>query len=153
MKFLIVDDSKAMRGIVKRGLQQAGYGEHELLDVGSAKAARKLIEQAVPDLMFVDINMPEVTGLELVESLQKDGIDVAFGISSAERSMETLNQARSLGAQFFLQKPFSPDDIHLALEPVIRGLNTVIKLKAENRKLRDLVEQLTAEKRQAESAE
>ena len=146
MKILVVDDSRAMRMIVKRGLTQAGYGAYELLTADCAESARALIVEAQPDLMLVDINMPGTSGVELVESLQRDDSEILFGMVTAERSEETLNKAVMVGAQFVLHKPFTALEIQLALEPVIRTLQIIAKLKAENTQLKELVSRLSPEK-------
>ena len=147
MKILIVDDSKAMRGIVKRTLGNAGFGEHETLEAGSADEAEKLIRSGEPDIVLLDINMPKVSGLDLVRTLHDSGVEFAFGICSAERNPQVLQEARELGARFVLTKPFKPDDIHTALTSAMPELvtgqlqETVSELRRENEQLRSRLDE------------
>lgn len=122
MKFLIVDDSKAMRHIFARNLKKAGYEGHSIIQACSAKEAENIIWAQDPDIVFLDINMPEMTGLELVTRLRAAGREIVFGICSAERNPRVLEEAVELGAQFLLSKPFTAEQIQTAVEPLLQAL-------------------------------
>ena len=76
MKVLIVDDSRAMRMIVKRTLRQAGFSGLHVEEAGNGKEALESIEAGAPDLVLTDWNMPEMTGIELLHALQAKQISV-----------------------------------------------------------------------------
>jgi two-component system, chemotaxis family, chemotaxis protein CheY len=121
MKILIVDDSKAMRMIVRRTLRQAGFGDHAVTEANNGKEALDTVRQSLPDLILSDWNMPEMSGIELLDSLRKEGIGVKFGFVTTERTPEMRVRASDAGASFLIVKPFTPEDFKEALTPIIGG--------------------------------
>ena len=119
MKILIVDDSKAMRMIVRRTLRQAGFGDHAVVEANNGKEALENIRQSLPDLVLSDWNMPEMSGIELLDSLRAEGIKVKFGFVTTERTPEMRVRAAEAGASFLIVKPFTPEDFKDALAPLV----------------------------------
>ncbi len=115
MRILIVDDSRAMRMIVSRVLRQSGFGEATIEEAENGKEALDIIRAGVPDLVLSDWNMPEMTGIELLRSLQSENIAVRFGFVTSEHTPEMREQAIAAGAQFLLTKPFTPDSFQEVL--------------------------------------
>jgi two-component system, chemotaxis family, chemotaxis protein CheY len=109
MKFLIVDDSKAMRMIVRRTLRQAGLEQHDVEEAGDGVEALAIIERWRPDLVLCDWNMPEMNGLELLRTLRAKGNAVQFGFVTSEGSVEMRQLAEGAGAAFLIAKPFDGD--------------------------------------------
>lgn len=109
MKVLIVDDSKAMRMIVKRTLRQAGFNDIDVDEAGNGKEAIEKINADKPDLVLCDWNMPEMTGIECLEELNKAGSDVKFGFVTSEGTPEMRARASEAGALFLIAKPFTAD--------------------------------------------
>lgn len=120
MKVLIVDDSKAMRMIVKRTLRQAGFDECETEEATNGKEALEVISAGAPDVILCDWNMPEMNGIELLEELKKIGNSFKFGFITSERTPEMRQQAEEAGALFFIVKPFNADTIRQALEGILQ---------------------------------
>lgn len=110
MKILIVDDSKAMRMIVKRTLKQAGFGDATMNEATNGKEGLDAINADAPDLVLCDWNMPEMTGIELLRALRADGNDVKFGFVTSEGTAEMRQQAQEAGALFLISKPFTAND-------------------------------------------
>ena len=79
MSILIVEDSKPMRNLIKRTLRQAGFGDKPIREAGDGLAALELINEAKPDIVLADCNMPKMTGIELLKKLRADGNDVKLG--------------------------------------------------------------------------
>jgi two-component system chemotaxis response regulator CheY len=119
MKILIVDDSKAMRMIVMRTLRQAGYGGHELMEAGDGAAALEHIKRDPPDVVMCDWNMPEVSGIEVLQSLADQGSAVRFGFVTSEVIDDMRQTAIGLGAKFFITKPFTAEAFETALGPLL----------------------------------
>ncbi len=119
MKILIVDDSKAMRTIVIRTLRQAGYGDHVLQEAINGAEALKAIHANQPDLVLSDWNMPDMTGIELLQALRTEGNKVKFGFVTSEGSLEMHKRAMEAGALFLLTKPFTAESLQQVLAPVI----------------------------------
>jgi two-component system chemotaxis response regulator CheY len=119
MKILIVDDSKAMRMIVRRTLRQAGFGDHAVTEANNGKEALENVRQSVPDLILSDWNMPEMSGIELLNNLRAEGISVKFGFVTTERTPEMRVRAAEAGASFLIVKPFTPEDFKEALGGIV----------------------------------
>ncbi len=116
MKILIVDDSKAMRMIVKRTLRQAGYGDHEFAEAVDGAQGYEQVGEWKPDLVLCDWNMPNMSGLEFLQKLKADGNGVRFGFITSEGTAEMRNTASENGALFLISKPFTADTVRDALE-------------------------------------
>lgn len=121
MRILIVDDSKAMRLIVRRHLRQAGLDGHEIEEAVSGKDALDKIRVSAPQVVLSDWNMPEMTGIELLEALGKEGIKLLFGFVTSEGTPEMRSRAAAAGAKFLIAKPFSPEDFETALRPLVQA--------------------------------
>lgn len=119
MKILIVDDSRAMRMIVRRTLRQAGYGQHDIEEAANGREGYEQIQSTKPDLVLCDWNMPEMTGIELLQKLKDEGHGVKFGFVTSESTDEMRARANEAGALFLIAKPFTPDSFKGALAPHI----------------------------------
>lgn len=119
MNILIVDDSKAMRMIVRRTLRQAGFGDHVVNEASNGKEALEAIRVGRPDLVLSDWNMPEMTGIELLDTLRTSGIHLNFGFVTTERTEEMRLRAQKAGAMFLIVKPFTPEDFQSVLAPIL----------------------------------
>jgi len=118
MNILIVDDSKAMRGIVMRAVKGAGFADATYREAGNGAEALAAVRAATPDLVLTDWNMPEMSGFELIQALRKEGNAVKVGLVTSESDPGLREQALQAGALFVLAKPFTPDAVKAALAPV-----------------------------------
>lgn len=113
LKFLVVDDSRAIQAIIRRAIFKCGYEPIEVKTAMDGEQALDLIETFVPDLVITDWHMPKVSGLEMVQALRQMGHkNVRVGFVTTEKTPAMLDQAISNGAMFILHKPF--DDAELA---------------------------------------
>lgn len=119
MKIMIVDDSTAMRLIVKRTLRQAGFEGHDIVECEDGYIALGSIKRAKPDLVLSDWNMPNMTGIELLEKLTAEGIAVTFGFVTTEATPDMRTRAEGAGAKFLISKPFTADSFKQTLTPFI----------------------------------
>jgi len=120
MKIMIVDDSTAMRMIVKKTLRQAGFAGHEISEADDGVKALAAIKVSPPDLVLSDWNMPNMTGLQLLEALGDTGMKMTFGFVTTEATPNMRLLALGAGAKFLISKPFSPEEFQLHLGPLIR---------------------------------
>lgn len=111
MKFLVVDDSRAMRMIVIRTIRQAGFDGHEIIEAENGALGLATIAAEKPDIVLSDWNMPEMTGIEMLASLRAEGNPVTFGFVTSETTPEMREKAIANGASFVLAKPFTADDL------------------------------------------
>jgi two-component system chemotaxis response regulator CheY len=119
MKILIVDDSKAMRMIVSRTLRQVGIGEHTVSEASNGKEALTKLTGEDFDLVLCDMNMPEMSGLELLSSLKARGSKVKFGFITSEGTPAVRVQAHEAGALFLVSKPFTVESFTAAVRGVL----------------------------------
>lgn len=116
---LIVDDSKAMRLIVRRTLRQAGYDDLQIVEATNGKEALEMILAAEPALVLSDWNMPEMTGIELLTELRRRESKVRFGFITTEGTPPMRDSAAAAGALFLIAKPFGVEAFEQALKPVL----------------------------------
>ncbi|WP_148615841.1 response regulator [Nocardioides rubriscoriae] len=109
MKIVVVDDSRVMRQIVIRTLRQAGEGGHDIVEAENGREALDAVETHSPDLVLSDWNMPEMSGIDLLDALRSRGNAVPFGFVTSEGSDDMRARAASSGASFLIAKPFTPE--------------------------------------------
>jgi two-component system chemotaxis response regulator CheY len=121
MRILIVDDSRAMRMIVRRTLRQAGFDGCAEVEAANGREALDQVQAVAPDLILSDWNMPEMNGLELLRELKRRGSSATFGFVTSESSPDMQVAALQEGALFFITKPFTADKFQSTLEPLLRS--------------------------------
>ena len=117
MRMMIVDDSNVMRRRIERSQQ------NDLLEVvGTAVNGLDAVtkfKQLMPDVMTLDLTMPEMDGIECVEHVIKIKPDVLILVVSALADKATAVEALEKGAHGFLCKPFTDDQLNEALAELI----------------------------------
>ncbi len=121
MDILLVDDSKTMRMLVQRALRRAGYRSLTIEEAENGRQALDKISVKRPRLVLSDWNMPEMSGLELLQGLRTANNSVPFGFLTSEASAEIKELALNNGAKFLITKPFETEDIQNALNPILGG--------------------------------
>ena len=119
MRVLVADDSRVMRQIVIRTLRQAGYDWWDISEAGDGKAAFDAISADPPDFVLSDWNMPEMTGMELLQSLRAAGLETPFAFVTSESSPEMRAAAEAAGALFLISKPFTADIFRETIDPYL----------------------------------
>ena len=119
MKILIVDDSKAMRLIVKRILRQTDIGEHNTVEAVNGQEGLKQVEAENPDLVISDWNMPEMNGIDFLKAVRESGNNVKFGFVTTEGSAKMRDMASEAGANFLIAKPFTPESFEDSIMPAL----------------------------------
>lgn len=120
MNIMVVDDSMAMRLIVIKTLREAGYSGHNIVQAEDGAKALELILADRPDLVLCDWNMPNMSGLELLQALNDEQINPTFGFITTEATASMREQALELGARFLIAKPFTPDTFKETLDTYIK---------------------------------
>lgn len=118
---LIVDDSSVMRKIVERGLRQAGLPLELVLEASSGTEGLDILKKHRVDIILSDINMPKMDGLEFVRQLREQELapDAPVVMITTESSEEHVRQALLAGAQGYLRKPFTPDQVKERVLPLL----------------------------------
>lgn len=122
MKLLIVDDSPAMRRVIARHLERAGFPS-EVTEAGDGAEALELMASQRFDLVLSDVYMPRVGGMELLARLRDDPALAAVPvvIITTETSPAILRQLREQGARACLSKPFTREALARAVEDALSG--------------------------------
>ena len=116
LKVLIVDDSKAMRAVIKKTLKAAGFALEECYEAGDGLEALKVLDQNQVDVVLSDLHMPNMSGLELLERLrQENRVPRCFILVTTEGRKERLREALGLGARGYVSKPFQPEGLRKIL--------------------------------------
>ena len=106
---LIVDDDPGVRRAVRASLEAEGYSVRE---AGNADEGMAALDEGAPDLILLDVMMPEVDGWELLRRVQeKHGVGTIPVIMFSGRIEEGAEEAATRGAQGFVGKPFDPEQL------------------------------------------
>jgi len=119
-KLLIVDDSMIVRRTILRQLETDGVTD--ILEAANGRQALDLFERHLPDLVTMDITMPEVDGLECVSNMVRIAPDVRILVISALADEETAIEAVERGANGYVCKPFTAVELNAAFEELRGGL-------------------------------
>jgi two-component system chemotaxis response regulator CheY len=119
-RILVVEDSSLVQSIVKVALRR-----YERLHVASAsngvEALASIARDGEPDLVLLDINMPQMSGLELLDELRASGVvpRVPVIIVSTESEDDDVKRGLDAGARAYLKKPFRTDDLCKVIDRVL----------------------------------
>ena len=119
IRVLVVDDEEVIREACQRILRRAG---HTVELASNGEQALKLIRQNFYDLALIDIKMPVLDGLGLMEIMRQEHSDTAIVVMTGHGTSETAVQALRAGATDFLTKPFSPNELRQAVSGAIARL-------------------------------
>lgn len=106
-RVLLVDDDAELTDILHDYLEDNGL---QVTEAGSARQALHLLKHSGPyDLVLLDIGLPDLDGLAVLERLRLDGYDLPVVMATAESNSLKVRRARQLGVSAYLLKPFDLD--------------------------------------------
>ena len=105
---LIVDDDENIRSICRRVLEENGY---TVRAAGDGRKGLELIEESIPDLLLLDLNLPEITGSELLKTLREKKLPIMIVLITAFGDSVLMEQAMEFAPFTVLRKPFAANDI------------------------------------------
>lgn len=117
VRILVVDDELVIRESLHGWLKKSGY-QVDTAEGGSAALA--MLEKTPYDLLFLDIMMPVMSGIEVLEVVKEDYPQTLVVMITAYGSVETAVQAMKRGANDYLLKPFDPDQLSLLTEKLMQ---------------------------------
>ncbi len=129
-RVLVVDDEENLRLVLRTLVRRHGY---EVETAESGEEALSLVDTFGPDVVLTDVRMPKMGGLDLLTTLKAKRNDATVIVMSAYGNMDLALEAMKAGAYDYVQKPFKPDEVVLAL----RKAEERELLRRENRALRD----------------
>jgi two-component system, sensor histidine kinase and response regulator len=133
---LIIDDEEALRDGCSQVLEKAGYA---VLTAEQGIEGIKLAREHLPDMAFIDLKMPNISGMEIIEILSRDIPDIVLVMITGFATIVSAVEAMQKGAYDYLPKPFNPDQLRVLAKRGLEHRN----LKIETKRLRvekDLME-------------
>ena len=109
MNILLVDDSRTIRNIQKRTLQQLGHTD--ILEAEDGVQALAKFNEKAPDLMLIDWNMPNMSGLELVRKIRETNKTIPLIMCTTEAEKSRVLEAISAGVNNYIVKPFTAESL------------------------------------------
>ena len=115
-KILVIDDEPPIRKLLRMGLASQGY---DVLDAPSGKAALELLADR-PDLVILDLGLPDVDGLELLRTLRQRQESLPIVVLSSRGDEAGKVAALDLGADDYVTKPFGMDELFARIRAALR---------------------------------
>lgn len=121
MNVLIVDDSKVIRKIISKTLRLTGIEINNIHEADNGQEALAVMNEEWIDIVFTDINMPVMGGMEMVEKMKADGLiqSVPVIVISTEGSKTRIKQLIQKGAKAYLRKPVAPEKLRDVVKDVL----------------------------------
>jgi AmiR/NasT family two-component response regulator len=138
-RIVVAEDESLIRMDIVETLKDQGFDV--VGEAGDGLRAIELARELSPDLMVMDIKMPDMDGLSAAEQIAKLRIPVVF--LTAFNQQELVARASEVGAMAFLVKPFSPEDLFPAIEVAFSRFQQLTQLESE---VSDLTERLETRK-------
>jgi len=113
---LVVDDDPDIREVLRDRLESLGY---QVLSASNGREGLELLEKQSPQLLLLDIEMPDMNGLEVLKEIRRRENDVTVVMITAYGTIERAVQAMKQGAYDFISKPFEPDHIALTVQKAL----------------------------------
>jgi two-component system chemotaxis response regulator CheY len=122
---LIVDDSDTIRAVVQRTLKMTKLPIDRIIEASDGAQAIEKLKESWIDIVFTDIHMPRMNGLELVDTMHgnPDLRDIPVVVISTEGSSTRIEELRSKGIRGYLRKPFTPESIRDIIVETLGGWN------------------------------
>jgi two-component system, chemotaxis family, chemotaxis protein CheY len=123
---LIVDDSMIVRTVIQRAIKLSGADVGEIYQAANGQEALDKMAVSHVDIMFADINMPVMDGVEMVEQMAQRGWvpEIPVVIVSTDRSEVRMQQLKAHGVREYLNKPFTPESIRDILNTCLKECDT-----------------------------
>ena len=135
IKILVVDDEHLIRWSLEQNLKKQGY---EVLTAGSGEDALRIVREDQPDLVLLDIQLPGISGIEVLEKLKEFDEDIIVIMVTAHGGLETAVTAMRMGAYDYLNKPFNLDEMAIVIRKALETSDLrreVASLRSEHKKI------------------
>ncbi|MHC4339865.1 MAG: ATP-binding response regulator, partial [Planctomycetota bacterium] len=136
-RILVIDDEEIVLSSCVKILRG---GDYEVATASSGQEGIRLVEELEPDLVFVDLKMPEISGLEVLEQIRTRDPTIVAVVITGYATVSSAVEAMKKGAYDFLPKPFTPDELRLITERGLEKRSLVLEtiaLKREREILRE----------------
>jgi DNA-binding response OmpR family regulator len=116
-KILIIEDDRKMSAALVSGVEAAGY---EVVAAGSAEEGFFLVHSLHPDLLLLDLTLPQRNGLDILRQIRRDGLDLRVLILTSHNTVEDRVEGLRTGADDYLGKPFSFPELMARIDALLR---------------------------------
>jgi PleD family two-component response regulator len=143
-RILVVDDQEANVRLVERILEKAGY--QSVRSTTDSREALSLYAEFRPDLIILDLLMPNLDGFEVMQELSRavpDGTFVPILVLTADDTREAMYRALSMGARDFLTKPFDPTEALLRIRNLLETRLLHVRLENQDQIVEERVRERT----------
>ena len=133
-KLLVVDDEHLIRWSLEQNLRKQGY---EVLTAGTGEDALKLVREEQPELVLLDIHLPGISGLEVLEKIKDFDDEIIVIMVTAHGGLETAVNAMRMGAYDYINKPFNLDEMAIVIRKALETSDLrreVVQLRSEHKK-------------------
>src|ERR1039457_6110531 len=134
-KILVVDDEHLIRWSLEQNLRKQGY---EILTAGNGEDALKLVREEQPEMVLLDIHMPGISGLEVLDKIKEFDEDIIVLMVTAHGGLETAVNAMRMGAYDYINKPFNLDEMAIVIRKALENSDLrreVAGLRSELKKI------------------
>ncbi|HYS43685.1 MAG TPA: sigma-54 dependent transcriptional regulator [Geobacteraceae bacterium] len=134
-KIMVVDDEHLIRWSLEQNLMKQGY---EVLTAGNGEDALKLVREEQPELVLLDIHMPGISGLEVLEKVKEFDDEIIVIMVTAHGGLETAVNAMRMGAYDYINKPFNLDEMGIVIKKALENFDLrreVAGLRSEHKKV------------------
>ena len=117
VKILVVDDEPPIRKLLRVGLNAQGY---EVQEAANAASARQSVADSLPDLIVLDLGLPDISGHDLLKAWRDDGLSVPIVILSSRTDEAGIVTALESGADDYVTKPFGVNELGARIRVALR---------------------------------
>lgn len=123
LNVLAVDDSSTVRAIIAKTLRLSGFEVARFGEAAQGEEALQMIRGERFDLVFCDLNMPGMSGYDLIETLHREGLlgSLAVVVVSSIGGSAAIDGLKSKGVRGYLRKPLRPEELRTVVNRVMGG--------------------------------
>src|SRR5712692_5531104 len=115
-KVLIVDDDPSARKILESRLRMMDF---QAIVASSGSEALEQVRREAPSIVLLDLQMPKMSGIDVLRSLKREGLEAAVIVVTAHATIETAVEAMKQGAYDFITKPLDPKHLEIVLDKAV----------------------------------
>jgi DNA-binding response OmpR family regulator len=118
-RILVIEDDKKLSTALVSGIEAAGY---EVLAANSAEEGFFMVHRVLPDLLLLDLTLPNRNGLDILQQIRREGIDLRVLILTSHNTIEDRVAGLKTGADDYMGKPFSFPELLARIEALLRRI-------------------------------
>ncbi|HPO15431.1 MAG TPA: response regulator [Candidatus Hydrogenedentes bacterium] len=121
LNILVVDDSATVRAVIAKTLQLSGVAIGAIHTAANGEEALSVMKEQWIDLVFSDINMPVMGGIEMIQHMHRDAMlrNIPVVVVSTEGSAARIEQMKAQGVRAYIRKPFTPEMVRTVVEEIV----------------------------------